>query len=1008
MKTEWGEPTSEPRGGELAFAGNIRFSRKKMAANTSSPLRRWGFERASGISYSPYAVFQLLLVAVLLSVTGFIASAQAQNISLIPTNCPFQLGFYSRDGNSPGGSIFFRQFTLPDHPTGHVVAWGGSGFGQTPAPRHLTNVAAIDAGVWHSIALRNDGTVAAFGDNSEGQTDVPPGLTNVIAVAAGDLHNLALRSDGTVVAWGYNCYGQTNVPPNLSGVVAVAGGIYHSVALKNDGTVVGWGYNAQGQCNTPPGCTNVVAIAAGGNHSAALKRDGTVTAWGWEPEHQMQLPAHWTNIVMLACGSDHVVGLKADRTLVAWAFSQFGSCFNQTNIPASATNVATVGTGRNHTLALRMDGAVVGWGGCDYGECVAAAGLTNVVALAGGSSHSVALIADGAPWLVAGPTNRIAFTGTSAEFAVLVAGATPISLQWQFQGTNLPGATGARVALPEVKFSDAGNYCVVASNEFGIVTSPLATLTVLGCQPFIVRQPAAQSALPSGQAAFDVVADGSRPLWYQWCFDGAALPGATNATLLLSNLIPDNAGGYTVIVTNSFGSVTSPVATLTVLPVHTGPGSLDFTFDPMAASTLPGIECGSYPPSVSGLVIQPDGKMVIGGMFDSINGIARSGVARLNPDGTLDTSFQFACSNDLAAGSLVAQPDQKILFLGRRLHSGEPRPPCTGLVRLNADGRLDPNFTNYWSGDWVPYVRCLALQADGRILVGGEFMAPRTGLARFNSDGTLDETFIPPDLPAYDGAGVNSIVVQPDGKILVAGDWGIGFFRLNADGSEDADFNPTSDVADRLTAFRLQPDGRILVGLRGCCGECASLARLHLDGSMDNSFVSSKLDTIPITLALCPDGRILVSGYSAVYRHEASIYRLYPDGTLDSTFQVHMDAWHGWPSVAAMVLQSDGQILVAGSFSSVNGFTAVGLTRLNSSEMVCRLNTQVRPSPGPFQMLLTGVPGSKYGIQASTDLIAWTPLMTVTNICGRVQFGDPGSTNFNRRFYRARLVEQPH
>jgi uncharacterized delta-60 repeat protein len=634
------------------------------------------------------------------------------------------------------------------HPTGRVVAWGARNFGQTPAPPDLTGVIAIDAGIWHSLALRSDGTVTAFGDNREGQTNVPSGLTNVIAIAAGDLHNLALKSDRTVVAWGYNCYGQTNAPLGLTDVVAVAGGTYHSVALKADGTVICWGYNDQGQGDPPAGCTNVVAIAAGGNHSVALRGDGTVLAWGWEPDHQMELPEHWTNMQGIACGLDHVMGLKADGTPVVWAFSQFGSCFGQTNIPANATNVALISAGRWHNLALRMDGVLVGWGDCESGECGTPEGLTKLVALAGGSAHSVALVADQAPWLVAGPTDRTAFTGTTAEFEVLVAGATPLSLQWQFQGTNLPDATGARLVLPNVQFSDAGSYRIVASNTFGTVTSPPAALTVLGAAPFIVRQPVAQSVLPSGQAEFEVVADGSRPMWCQWQFAGAAIPGATNATLLLSNLVPSHAGNYAAVVTNVFGSVTSALAALTVLPVHTGPGSLDFTFDPTANGTLPGLESDSYPPSVNALLVQPDAKVIVAGLFDRINGIARSGLARLLSGGTLDLSFGFVCSNGLIAGAVVAQPDGKILFLGRRLHSGEPLPNCTGLVRLNADGSPDLDFTNYWSSEWVPYIRCVALQGDGKILVGGEFMEPRAGLVRFHPDGTLDPTFHPPDFQA--------------------------------------------------------------------------------------------------------------------------------------------------------------------------------------------------------------------------------------------------------------------
>ena len=71
---------------------------------------------------------------------------------------------------------------------------------------------AVAAGVYHSLALKTDGTVVAWGDNDNGECTVPAGLSGVVAVAAGDAHSLALKSDGTVVAWGSNAYGQRNVP----------------------------------------------------------------------------------------------------------------------------------------------------------------------------------------------------------------------------------------------------------------------------------------------------------------------------------------------------------------------------------------------------------------------------------------------------------------------------------------------------------------------------------------------------------------------------------------------------------------------------------------------------------------------------------------------------------------------------------------------------------------------------------------------------------------------------
>lgn len=149
-------------------------------------------------------------------------------------------------------------------------------------PEGLSDVTAVAAGGLHGLALRKDGTVFAWvRDNSypdgtlpprpsKVQTNVPPSATNIIAIAAGGFHSLALRADSTVVAWGENTYGQTNVPSGLSNVIAIAAGSYHSLALRRDGTVVAWGDNDYGQTNVPPDLTNVVSISAGGNQSVAV------------------------------------------------------------------------------------------------------------------------------------------------------------------------------------------------------------------------------------------------------------------------------------------------------------------------------------------------------------------------------------------------------------------------------------------------------------------------------------------------------------------------------------------------------------------------------------------------------------------------------------------------------------------------------------------------------------------------------------------------------------------
>jgi hypothetical protein len=182
----------------------------------------------------------------------------------------------------------------------------------------LTNVVSVAGGVYHSIALRRDGTVWSWGWNGVGQlgdgTTVDryspaavAGLTDVSSVAAGYYHNIAVQN-GSIYLWGWNVVGQLGtgdyldrhvpVPSmRISGMVRVAAGAYHTLALEGDGTINAWGWNGVGQLgdgttvdrNLPVflGIGHVVEIAAGAFHSMLLKDDGTTQAWGWNGAGQL-------------------------------------------------------------------------------------------------------------------------------------------------------------------------------------------------------------------------------------------------------------------------------------------------------------------------------------------------------------------------------------------------------------------------------------------------------------------------------------------------------------------------------------------------------------------------------------------------------------------------------------------------------------------------------------------------------------------------------------------------
>jgi hypothetical protein len=170
------------------------------------------------------------------------------------------------------------------------------------------------------------------------------------------------------------------------------------------------------------------------------------------------------------------------------------------------------------------------------------------------------------PSITANPTNQSVPLGQAALFSVAVSGTEPFAYQWFKDGTNLmAGATAAELSLSNVESDYAGNYSVLVTNAYGATNSSEATLTVL-LPPGITSNPTNQS-VPLGQTAlFSVAVSGTEPFAYQWFKDGTNLiAGATVAELSLSNVESDDAGGYSVLVTNAYGATNSSVATLTVL-----------------------------------------------------------------------------------------------------------------------------------------------------------------------------------------------------------------------------------------------------------------------------------------------------------------------------------------------------------------------------------------------------------------------------------------------------------
>ncbi|MET0753188.1 MAG: FG-GAP-like repeat-containing protein, partial [Pyrinomonadaceae bacterium] len=337
---------------------------------------------------------------------------------------------------------------------------------------------------------------------------------------------------------------------------------------------------------------------------------------------------------------------------------------------------------------------------------------------------------------------------------------------------------------------------------------------------------------------------------------------------------------------------------------------------------------------VSALAVQSDGKVILGGIYKRINGIIREGIARVNTDGTLDTGFVTGTGfQDTIINTIVIQPDGKILVGGSFInYNGTAQ---TSLTRLNTDGSRDTGFNPVLGTGSAIRVSTIALQPDGKILIGGLFDnvngASRSSIARLNSDGSLDTTFN----PLLGSAAVNSILVQADGKIVVGGAFsGVNGFnrvnltRLNADGSLDASFNAGS--ISGITQVVRTSDAKYIVSTN----LQQSILRRNADGTADGSFnaatVSRENGGVEIKrLLLQADGSIVLVGYfnkvNGTFRN--NIARLSPNGRLDTLFfpQGSND------KINDIVAQTDGKLIVGGRFSVFDKIPRSSMARLTAA-----------------------------------------------------------------------------
>jgi uncharacterized delta-60 repeat protein len=372
------------------------------------------------------------------------------------------------------------------------------------------------------------------------------------------------------------------------------------------------------------------------------------------------------------------------------------------------------------------------------------------------------------------------------------------------------------------------------------------------------------------------------------------------------------------------------------------------------------------------MALQTNGQLVVGGAFMNVNGIGRNGIARLNQDGTLDSTFLHGLSGlSGPLSSIAIQPDGKILIGGDFIRvNGVAR---RNLARLNTDGTLDPNFLKDLSGP-DSWLYSIALQRDGKVVVAGSFSSvngpPRYGLARLNGDGSLDYSFRS-DGPGfgnpYAGKGIiASLALQSDGNLLVAGD----FTRFNG--------VPRNCVARLYTST-----------------SNASLSSIELsEGSLTPSFspgdFSYLLQNVSQTLTL--NLSTVDPTATTLIRVNGGIGRVVPWGANTGALSLNI----GTNMIELSVTSQDGAVTNTYTLTAVLP-VKVALLQFDA--------TAVRFSTSGFHSRVIGASGlGNTVILSSTNLVDWALVLTNQPTPGAIEFLDPAATNEASQFYK--VLEQ--
>lgn len=613
---------------------------------------------------------------------------------------------------------------------------------------------------------------------------------------------------------------------------------------------------------------------------------------------------------------------------------------------------------------------------------------------------------------------------TRLTIAASAYGVPPLTFYWYHNDTLIPSHTGVNydyptngggfvklLDVPSAQGIDAGSYYVVASNQFGVGTSKVISVTVqLAELPYIAIQPVSvrtYSTRLTSAGSFGIGFTSSAPATLYWYTNDVLYPLRTTSYGAGSNYFTYNitrtvaaTNSIYGVISNQYGMTTSAVVSA---EVYLSPGTIDSTITLLSRN---------FGAAISKVIALPDGSVLAGGAFSTFNSVVTGPLLQFQLDGN-PTSFRL--TNSLNTGYISGGvsnfyrfPDGKLLVVGSVFANAYPSLSYANIIRFNSDGTIDTSFTGgqYVDGSTSAYdqsIHCAATATDGSVYIGGRFNTVRgnaqKGFAKLSSAGAFESGFRPVIANTNGIVDINSILIQDNGKILIGGTFtNIGgtaitnLARLNDTGTLDTSFTPPL-INGTVRSIAIV-NGYILIG--GDFGNVANsspikpiVARLDANGVLDASWGLTNITAGGSVREIVPmsDGRVIAVGSFTTTVASGNVrrqlLRINLDGTPDQVFAGGKD-WDPNALVTSASFASDGRLWIGGNFTAIGNIT---INRLALLSLDSPLPTLVAPQLGqPFLLdgmmsfVMATTAGIRYELQSASSLSSpvWNTVETFT------------------------------